>query len=176
MLGSTGLRAFDPEEDLAEEDQGDDDAADVEIETEPADEPAPAKRKRGRKPARKAASRNRRRRKAAKAPAKRSVKASQRFRAGASKEACPSCGVAHNSRHGTDEIERITFDALDGWERVADPILAPIRSLARRAGSYDEFLAGLPGLLSEMDGSRMVETLAAAMFKGRGLGDTGAAP
>lgn len=65
---------------------------------------------------------------------------------------------------------------LGDWERVADPMLQPIRDLVARVGTYDEFLAGLPKAMQRMDAGRMVETLAAGMAIARGLGDGGARP
>jgi phage gp29-like protein len=71
----------------------------------------------------------------------------------------------------TDTIERLANDELDGWHPVMSPLLDPILAAAESAGSYDEFVASLPNVLSEMDSDKLLERLAIAMFKARGLGD-----
>lgn len=72
-------------------------------------------------------------------------------------------------------LDTLRADALNNWEEIVDPMLAPIRDLANAARDYDAFLAGLPKALAKMDTDRFVQTLAASMFIARGLGDTGVA-
>ncbi len=85
------------------------------------------------------------------------------------KDICGHCGVAHNTTE-QDDLDQVSAGALGDWQRVADPIVAPIRALVNSAGSYDELLAGLPKVLNQMDMGRMVESLAASMAIARGLG------
>ena len=68
-----------------------------------------------------------------------------------------------------DLIERESSD----WEPQLSPLAAAIRAHAERSGSYEEFKRGLAALLAEMDTGELVERLAAAAFKARGLGDAG---
>ena len=68
-------------------------------------------------------------------------------------------------------LEEIRARALDGWERVMDPMLDPVRELAARAETREEFLAGLPAALGAMDDGPLREALASATFAARGLGD-----
>ena len=68
-------------------------------------------------------------------------------------------------------LGEIEAGALDGWRPVMEPLLEPVRALAAQASSYEEFLAGLPGLLGEMDPSELARALALATFQARGLGD-----
>lgn len=51
------------------------------------------------------------------------------------------------------------------------PVISPIQTLAETADSFDAFLAGLPGLLTQMDSAELVQSLALAAFKARGMGD-----
>ena len=61
--------------------------------------------------------------------------------------------------------------ALDGWERVMDPLLAPVRELAERSSTRAAFLEGLAGALGAMDDGPLRQALASATFAARGLGD-----
>lgn len=63
-----------------------------------------------------------------------------------------------------DEFD-IFADELSGdWERLTDPMIAPILELAAKCSSYEEFQAGLPGLIQKMDTEKLAETLAQAQF------------
>ena len=73
-------------------------------------------------------------------------------------------------------LEEIRARALDGWERVMDPMLDPVRELAARAETREEFLAGLPAALGAMDDGPLREALVSAAFAARGLGDAGDEP
>ncbi|MEQ1711238.1 MAG: DUF935 domain-containing protein [Hyphomicrobium sp.] len=137
--------------------KADDDEADAEIEDESDDKPAPK-----RKP-RKAQNR----RGPAKARAHRGGKA-------AKATCCPSCAKkARNVRNEAidDELEPVTAFALDDWEQIVDPMLAPLRDAVNKARDYDGFLKLLPTALAQMDTDRFVAMLAASMAVARGLGD-----
>lgn len=69
------------------------------------------------------------------------------------------------------ELDLMMMDALAGWEKQLAPIVNPALSLAQNSASYDEFLSGLPGLLNEMSPGELVQSLAQATFKARGLGE-----
>ena len=68
-------------------------------------------------------------------------------------------------------LEELEARAIDGWQPAMEPLLEPVRELARTAGTEDEFLAGLTDLLGSMDLSELVRALALATFQARGLGD-----
>jgi phage gp29-like protein len=51
------------------------------------------------------------------------------------------------------------------------PLIDPIRDLIRRAGSYEELVAGLEELVGKLDAQRLVRDLGTALFKARGAGD-----
>ena len=68
-------------------------------------------------------------------------------------------------------LEGIAAAALEGWRPHLEPLAGPLRELAERAASYEEFLAGLPDLLADTDLEALVRALASAAFQARGLGD-----
>jgi phage gp29-like protein len=76
------------------------------------------------------------------------------------------------------ELVELADDALADWEPLLAPVVNPVLELAGKCGSYDEFLAGLPALVSGeagggMNADALVRSLAEAAFKARGLGDGG---
>jgi len=71
------------------------------------------------------------------------------------------------------EHDELLDVAMADWEQLMRPVLDPVQSLADRCASYEEFLAGLPGLLGEMNADALVRSLALATFTARGLGDGG---
>jgi phage gp29-like protein len=74
---------------------------------------------------------------------------------------------------GVDELDQLAAEALDEWEPLVVPLVDPIQELADKSGTYEEFMAGLPGLLEKMDPSALVRGLAVAAFKARGQGNGG---
>lgn len=72
---------------------------------------------------------------------------------------------------GPDIIDELAADGLADWQEQMTPITDPLQQLADQAQSYEEFLAGLPGLLQQMDATDLVKRLAAQAFKARGAGD-----
>jgi len=91
---------------------------------------------------------------------------------------CHACNVERRQRKALnaeqqhrDELDKLADDDLGDWEPLMRPVLDPLQALADKAGSFDEFKAGLAGLLNEMDPSELIEKLALASFKARGLGD-----
>lgn len=93
---------------------------------------------------------------------------------GAKAACCPSCAKkARNARAALvdDDLEPVTAFALDEWEEIIDPMLAPLRDAVNKARDYDAFLKALPKALAKMDTDRFVAMLAASMAIGRGLGD-----
>ncbi|SNS05771.1 Mu-like prophage protein gp29 [Humidesulfovibrio mexicanus] len=71
------------------------------------------------------------------------------------------------------ELEEFAGEALADWEPQASVVVDPVQELADRCESYEDFLAGLPGLLEKMDPSALVRALALATFKARAVGDAG---
>ena len=70
-----------------------------------------------------------------------------------------------------DELDQLADDDLSDWVPLMRPVLDPIQALADKAKDFDEFKAGLAGLLDEMDSAALIEALASASFKARALGD-----
>ncbi len=73
----------------------------------------------------------------------------------------------------TDDLAQLIDDGLDGWQPQMQPVIDPIQQLVASANSFEEFAAGLPGLLNEMDSTQLVNALALQAFKARGVGDAG---
>lgn len=83
---------------------------------------------------------------------------------------CPHCATAAN-RSAFDDLDEIEAEALKDWERRMTPVLDPVLRLAEESESWEEFAAGLPALLEEMDSGELIRRLAIATFKARGAGD-----
>lgn len=75
----------------------------------------------------------------------------------------------------TDDIDDLTDELAseDDWEAQLEPLIDPIERLAAEVASADEFRARLPELLERMDAGQLIERLADATFRARGLGDAG---
>lgn len=89
---------------------------------------------------------------------------------------CAACGnqrTALNAEQRGDTLDALADDALDEWTPLMRPVLDPLHQLAEQSGSFEEFRAGLAGLLDQMDDSKLIEQLARAAYKARGLGDGG---
>jgi Mu-like prophage protein gp29 len=70
-----------------------------------------------------------------------------------------------------DDLDEIAAEELSQWERKMAPIIDPVAAMIQGAGSYEEVIAKLPALIGEMDPEEIVQSLAKAAFKARGLGD-----
>ncbi|MCG8635437.1 MAG: DUF935 domain-containing protein [Desulfobacterales bacterium] len=70
-----------------------------------------------------------------------------------------------------DELDELALKMAENWEPVMEPVTSPVLELAKRCGSYEEFLAGLPGLVGEMNPEELIQQLARATFTARGMGD-----
>lgn len=79
--------------------------------------------------------------------------------------------LAAASASPADSLEELEGRSLGGWQRVMDPMLAPVRELLARSSTLEEFEAGLADALGEMDDGPLRRALAAATFAARGLGD-----
>lgn len=87
-------------------------------------------------------------------------------------KACPGCGVAHNREQpGGDYLDELEADALQDWEEQLQPIMDPLEKLLQASNSYQAFVDGLPAVLEEMDPAEVIQRLATANLKARGLGD-----
>jgi len=86
---------------------------------------------------------------------------------------CRSCGVAHNTPQLEDEIEVIAAELDDEWEPLMAPVIDPVRKLVAEVGSLEELRQRLPEALGDMDAGALIEDLAIATAKARGLGDIG---
>lgn len=83
------------------------------------------------------------------------------------------CDEIATAREATvdDELEELMMEALGDWEKMTDPLLAPLRRAVEAASDYEDLRARLNGAVAEMDTSALVEALARATAKARGLGD-----
>jgi len=70
-----------------------------------------------------------------------------------------------------DFIDRLAQEQLDDWQRLMDPVFQPLLDHANASDGYQQFLAGLDGVLKKMDSTAFAESLAVASFKARGQGD-----
>lgn len=77
----------------------------------------------------------------------------------------------NRTRPEPDDLEDLAHDMAGDWEPVMTPMVNPVLDLADHSRSYEEFLAGLPGLLTEMDPDALIQNLARATFTARGMGD-----
>ena len=77
-----------------------------------------------------------------------------------------------------DEIDALTDQLAgdDDWAEQLEPMLTPIERLAAEVDTPDEFRARLPELLARMDAGALIENLADATFRARGLGDAADQP
>jgi phage gp29-like protein len=71
----------------------------------------------------------------------------------------------------TSEREQLADDGAADWKPQMQPIIDPMRALAERSQTAEEFLAGLPALLEEMDDTELVQQLAEGFFKSTVLGN-----
>lgn len=75
-----------------------------------------------------------------------------------------SLSAAKANLDDQDEFDIFADELAGDWERITDPMIAPILELAANSSSYEEFQAGLPGLIQSMDVDALAETLAQAQF------------
>lgn len=73
---------------------------------------------------------------------------------------------------GPDHIELAAENAVDDWERLIDPVTAPIEKLVDRAGSLEQVRDGLAELVDRMDVGAIQEQLAKGLFSARLAGDS----
>lgn len=87
---------------------------------------------------------------------------------------CVQCGnqrKALNAEQPRDALDELADEAAAEWQPVLRPLLDPLQQLAEQAEDFDEFRARLPELLEQMDDSALIEHLARAAFRARGMGD-----
>lgn len=69
----------------------------------------------------------------------------------------------------SDELQELLDE--EAWEPLLGPIHAAVTGLAAECGSYAEMERRLPELLARLDSGALVQRLAIATMKARGLGD-----
>ena len=86
---------------------------------------------------------------------------------------CPSClATAHNrERAAQSYVDELEEEGLQDWQAQMGPIVDPLERLLQNSDSYEDFLAGLPAVMEEMDPAEVVQRMATTTFKARGLGD-----
>ncbi|WP_027360253.1 DUF935 domain-containing protein [Desulforegula conservatrix] len=68
-----------------------------------------------------------------------------------------------------DAIDEMVIDGLAEWKKMDGPANA-VLELAGQCGSFDEFLAGLPGIAEKAGSQKLFEDLARRAFEARGKG------
>lgn len=106
----------------------------------------------------------------------------------ATNRACPCCGGVsglHRALNfadlngspdtgpitGADPLDQLADDELAGWREVMTPIVDPAVAAIQKAGSYQEAMNLLPGLMATMDEGALMRSLAHATFLARAAGD-----
>lgn len=88
---------------------------------------------------------------------------------------CSHCDLHKAKNREQDDydfFDELADDALSDWEeQVEKAVVSPLEQLLAESKSYEDFVAGLPAVLAEMETGDVVQRLAAATFKARGLGD-----
>jgi phage gp29-like protein len=84
---------------------------------------------------------------------------------------CSGQRKALNAEQPRDALDDLVDEAAAEWQPVMRPLLDPLQQLAEQAQDFDEFRARLPELLEQMDDSVLIEQLARAAFRARGMGD-----
>lgn len=72
--------------------------------------------------------------------------------------------AAAANQEDQDEFDIFADELAGDWERMTDPMVVPILELAANSSTYEEFQAGLPGLIQSMDVDALAETLAQGQF------------
>lgn len=72
--------------------------------------------------------------------------------------------AATTATQDQDEFDIFADELASDWERLTDPLVEPIIELAANSSSFEEFQAGLAGLIKQMDTDQLTETLAQAQF------------
>ncbi|MCW5601635.1 DUF935 family protein [Nitrosomonas sp.] len=68
------------------------------------------------------------------------------------------------TQNGQDEFDIFSDELASDWERVTDPLIAPIMALAINVDNFEAFQKGIVGLLESMDTAQLTETLAQGQF------------
>ncbi|OGS90850.1 MAG: hypothetical protein A2Z95_06180 [Gallionellales bacterium GWA2_60_18] len=66
-----------------------------------------------------------------------------------------------------DVFDSFAEELAGDWERVTDPLVAPIVALAAESASFEDFQARLPELIQGMDAGKLAESLAQGQFATR---------
>jgi phage gp29-like protein len=90
---------------------------------------------------------------------------------------CPHCGETHarlaaddpDAVTALDDTDEIVADALADWTEIRDPLLAGLLTAIGEATSFEDALARLAD--AKIDSGPLIEALAMATAKSRGLGD-----
>jgi phage gp29-like protein len=72
--------------------------------------------------------------------------------------------VAAAAQNDLDEFDLFSDELASDWERVTDPLIAPIVALAASSDNFEDFQKGMAGLLESMDTGKLTETLAQGQF------------
>ncbi|CUR45537.1 Mu-like prophage FluMu protein gp29 [Alloalcanivorax xenomutans] len=87
---------------------------------------------------------------------------------------CPACATAaalNRTESDPSYVDELETEALADWEAQMAPIVDPLEQLLAQSDSYEAFLEGLSDVLEEIEPTEIIERLATATLKARGLGD-----
>lgn len=76
----------------------------------------------------------------------------------------PESVVAATAQNDQDEFDIFADELAADWERVTDPLIAPVIALATTVDNFEDFQTGLTALLEKMDTTALTEALAQGQF------------
>lgn len=77
----------------------------------------------------------------------------------------------NRSARTVDQIDRWAAEAMEEWEPQLGGTVGRVMELARMSDGYEDFLSRIDAERETMDIDELTESLAAALFAARGLGD-----
>lgn len=72
--------------------------------------------------------------------------------------------AAATNQDGLDEFDLFSDELASDWERVTDPLIAPIMALAASVDNFEDFQKGMAALIESMDTEKLTQTLAQGQF------------
>lgn len=90
---------------------------------------------------------------------------------------CPDCGGRHapalaaRTEPADDDLVAVMMETFGDWQEITDPLFVPLRAELEKATSYDDLARRLRTAVARMGSDALVDALARATAKARGLGD-----
>ena len=79
--------------------------------------------------------------------------------------------AAQTSAAASDQVDRLVDEGLRDWTDQMDEIIDPVEKLAQECSTPEVFLRRLPELATTVEPKKLLQGLAAAAYKARGLGE-----